>query len=162
MDKRITNYRRFYAAFNRLAGSHDDEEMKGILVRQYSNGRTGELRELTVKEYVTLCEALESQNGSRDELKRQRSIALKLMQGLKVDTTDWAQINDFCRHPKIAGHEFGRLNVMELKALSRKLRNIQRKGWQRKAPDETAGGPEQLPKEMRTYYLPIGPQVGKS
>ena len=82
---------------------------------------------MSVKEYTALCMAVEAMNGSRDELKARRSIVLKLMQELGVDTTDWAQINDFCRHPAISGKAFGRLSIEELMSLATKLRSIKRK-----------------------------------
>ena len=131
MEQRVTNFRRFYAAFNRLTIHGEPEETRRQLVLQYTDGRTDSLREVSRKEYAALCAALEDMNGTRDELRRCRSIALRLMQELGVETTDWAQINDFCRHPRIAGKAFGRLSVEELGELTARLRSIRRKGWQR-------------------------------
>lgn len=158
MERKTTNYKRFYAVFNRLPGRGDDEELKRNLVIQYSGGRTDTLKELSTKEYTALCMALEAQTGRRDEIKRRRSIVLKLMQEVGVDTTDWAQINDFSRHPKIAGKEFGRLSIEELKTLARKLRSIKRKGWQRrKEPDRKTEVNEQAMETTKTtYYIPLG------
>lgn len=131
MKQEISNFGRFYAAFRRLPVYGEAEEMKRELVRQYTSGRTDSLREMTRSEYRTLCSALEGMTVDKAELKRRRSIALKLIQELGVDTTDWAQINDFCRHPRIAGRAFGQLGIEELKDLAVRLRAIKRKGWQR-------------------------------
>lgn len=131
MAQQVTNFGRFYSAFHRLVIHGEPDETKRQLVSQYTAGRTDSLKEMTRKEYTDLCMAIEGMTGSRDELKRRRSIALKLMQELEVDTTDWAQINDFCRHPRISGKAFGQLSIEELMELATKLRAIKRKGWQR-------------------------------
>lgn len=99
MKQQVTNFGRFYSAFHKLTIHGEPDEAKRQFVLQYTAGRTDSLKEMTRKEYTDLCIAIEGMNGTRDELKRRRSIALKLMQELEVDTTDWAQINDFCRHP---------------------------------------------------------------
>ncbi len=138
---RPDGYGRFYSAFNRLTIHGEPEDVKRQFVSQYTAGRTDSLKEMTRKEYTDLCIALEGMNGTGDELKRCRSITLKLMQEIGVDTTDWAQINDFCRHPRISGKAFGRLSIDELMELATKLRSIKRKGWQRRKsePMQTPG-----------------------
>lgn len=128
MGKEITNYSRFYAAFNKLPYEGDREEFKQQVVGQYTWGRTGSLREMTREEYDACCDALERMSGGRDEQRKRRSVCLKLMQELGVDTTDWPRINAFCEHPKIAGKVFAKLTIEELKALSVKLRSIKKKG----------------------------------
>ena len=110
---------------------------------------------MTRKEYTDLCVALESMNGTRDELKRRRSIALKLMQELGVDTTDWAQINDFCRHPRISGKAFGQLSIEELMELATRLRTIKRKGWQRRNAREAQVSENR--KQLVTYLVSLAP-----
>lgn len=137
MAQQVTNFGRFYSAFHRLTIHGEPDEAKRQFVLQYTAGRTDSLKEMNRKEYTDLCIAMEGMNGTRDELKRRRSIALKLMQKLGVDTTDWAQINDFCRHPRIAGKPFGQLSIDELIELAIKLRSIKRKGWQRKKSEPT-------------------------
>lgn len=132
MAQQVTNFGRFYSAFYKLTIQGEPDEAKRQFVLQYTAGRTDSLKEMTRKEYTDLCIAIEGMNGTKDELKRRRSIALKLMQELEVDTTDWAQINDFCRHPRISGKAFGQLSIEELMELATKLRSIKRKGWQRK------------------------------
>lgn len=143
MAQQVTNFGRFYSAFRKLIIRGDPEETRRVLVSQYTGGRTDSLRGMTLKEYTDLCTAIEEMNGTRDELRRRRSTALKLMQELGVDTTDWAQIDDFCRHPRIAGKHFGRLSTDELKELATRLRTIRRKGWQRA---ETGAGADETSK----------------
>lgn len=134
------NYGRFYSAFNRIKIYGDREEVKSQLVLQYTGGRTSSLREMDDREYSAMCRGIEETLGNSDELKRRRSIVLKLMQEIDVDTTDWAQINDFCRHPRIAGKAFGQLTIDELIALATRLRSIKRKGWRREGRE--GGNPE--------------------
>lgn len=114
------------------------DDVKEELVWQFSDGRTKSLRELRKLEYDALCDALQREVGGgeelvkrlcyRLELKGARSVVLKLMQRMGIDTTDWHRINDFCRDPRICGVEFRRLDVEALKALAVKLRAIERKG----------------------------------
>lgn len=143
MKQQVTNFGRFYSAFNKLTihGERDDTRRQFVL--QYTGGRTDSLKEITRSEYNALCAGIETLTGSHDELKRRRSIVLKLMQELDVDTTDWAQINDFCRHPRIAGQPFGKLTIDDLMALATKLRSIKRKGWQRKKDEPASANPQQ-------------------
>ena len=65
---------------------------------------------------------------------RTTSLREKLMQQAGIDTTDWQRINDFCRHPRIAGKEFARLTLEELDSLQTKLRSIMRKGGLKPKP----------------------------
>lgn len=160
MAQQVTNFGRFYSVFHKLTIHGEPDEAKRQFVLQYTSGRTDSLKEMTRKEYTDLCIAIEGMNGTRDELKRRRSIALKLMQELEVDTTDWAQINDFCRHPRISGKAFGQLSIEELMELATKLRSIKRKGWQRKKSLQSkASGtitePTQTPEtpQQRITYL---------
>lgn len=160
MAQQVTNFGRFYSAFHRLTIHGEPDEAKRQFVSQYTAGRTDSLKEMTRKEYTDLCIAIEGMNGTRNELRRRRSIALKLMQELEVDTTDWAQINDFCRHPRISGKAFGQLSIEELMELATKLRSIKRKGWQRKKSLQSkASGtitePTQTPEtpQQRITYL---------
>ena len=64
----------------------------------------------------------------REELRRKRSVCLKLMQQLGIDTTDWNRVNEFCNNPRIAGKPFVQVSTAELEQLAIKLRAIQRKG----------------------------------
>ena len=135
MAQEVTNFSRFYASFNKLPYHGDREVFKQQIVLQYTWNRTDSLREMTSKEYDACCSALEKLSGQdewrqklREELRRNRSVCLKLMQQLGIDTTDWDRINAFCNNPRIAGKPFARISAAELDQLSVKLRAIQRKG----------------------------------
>lgn len=132
----VQNYHRFYALFNRLPGG-SCEDLKETLVSSFTDGRTTSLHEMTQKEYNDMCASLEERTGWKDRLRKKRSMCLKLMQRLGIDTTDWHRINDFCRHPRIAGKVFAQLGVTELEALGVKLRAIERKGGLRERHEES-------------------------
>ena len=117
------NYARFYMLLKKLPGAD-----KETLVSSFTDGRTTSLREMTSKEYGDMCISLEEQTGWETELKKKRSLCLKLMQKAGIDTTDWQRINDFCRHPRIAGKVFAQLSFADLDSLQTKLRAIMRKG----------------------------------
>lgn len=129
MEQQVTNFRRFYAALRATSIIGDREGAKRLIVMQYTNGRTGSLREMTRREYDRCCSDLEGRSHYKETLRKERSATLKLIQKLGIDTTDWAQINDFCRNPKIAGKEFARITLEEHGELQTKLRSIKRKGW---------------------------------
>lgn len=144
MMREVTNFARFYGLFRKLTiVGQTRDDVKEELVWQFSGGRTKSLRELRKLEYDALCDALQREVGGgeelvkrlcyRLELKGARSVALKLMQRMGIDTTDWHRINDFCRDPRICGVEFRRLDVEALKALAVKLRAIERKGGLKRA-----------------------------
>lgn len=128
--KKGFNYARFYCLLKKLPGAD-----KETLVEQYTHGRTIHLHETSIQEYDAMCNDMERVAGYderreavRKELRRKRSVCLKLMQKAGIDTTDWQRINDFCRHPKITGRAFAQLNVADLEVLQIKLRSIMRKG----------------------------------
>ena len=122
------NYARFYTLLKKLPGAD-----KETLVYCTTCGRTTSLREMTSEEYDELCASMEELTGWKVQVKKARSVCLKLMQQAGIDTTDWQRINDFCRHPRIAGKEFARLTLEELDSLQTKLRAIMRKGGLRVA-----------------------------
>lgn len=128
MEGMVKNYRRFYAAFNKLQHYGNDEDQKRGLIETYTKGRTSHLTEMTQREYVAMCKGLENMLGYGDQRKRRRSICLHLMQEIGVDTKDWQRINDFCQHPRISGKVFALLDIGELEDLALKLRAIKRKG----------------------------------
>ena len=139
------NYHRFYALLKQLSG--DAYDMKSQLVHSFTDGRTTHLHEMTTAEYRSMCASLEERTGWKEHLRKKRSVCLKLMQKLGVDTTDWQRINDFCRNPKIAGKVFAQLGVNDLGALQVKLRAIMRKGGLKReiptpAPSPREGGEE--------------------
>ena len=135
MAQEVTNFARFYALFNKLPYQGDREEFKKQIVLQYTWNRTDSLKEMTAKEYEVCCTALEKLSGQdewrqklREELRRKRSVCLKLMQQLGIDNTDWNRVNEFCNNPRIAGKPFVQVSTAELEQLAIKLRAIQRKG----------------------------------
>ncbi len=133
----VQNYHRFYASLNRLPGGNT-EDMKETLVSSFTDGRTTSLKEMTQKEYNAMCASLEERTGWKEQLKKKRSLCLKLMQKAGIDTTDWQRINDFCRNPKIAGREFAQLGVKDLDALQVKLRVIMSKGGLKSPPSQSS------------------------
>lgn len=146
MVQEVTNFARFYASFNKLPYDGDREEFKKSIVMQYTWNRTDSLREMTSKEYDACCATLEKLSGQDEwrqklcqELRHRRSVCLKLMQKLGIDTSDWARVNDFCRHPRIAGKPFARITPEELEQLAVKLRSIQRKGGLKPRKEPEAG-----------------------
>ena len=126
-------FRRFYAVFNKMHHGGDSESHKCEIVRQWTWGRTEHLREMTEREYVEMCEALERLVDPRGkerwlaEQKKLRSSALHQLQKYGVDTTDWTKVNAFCQDARIAGKPFKDLNFDELAALTRKMRAINHK-----------------------------------
>jgi len=124
---------------------------KETLVEQYTGGRTTSLHEMTSKEYGEMCTSLEAHTGWRMQLKKKRSLCLKLMQQAGIDTTDWQRINDFCRHPKIAGKVFAQLSLADLDSLQTKLRSIMRKGGLK--PHATR---EEQNNATSFIYIPMG------
>lgn len=141
----MTNYARFYGILNKgykFATRELGEEFKEGVVSQFTDGRTTSLREMTRKEYDAMCDKLEAAtakllNTARDERRKRRSVCLKLMQRLGIDTTDWTRVNAFCEDQRIAGKVFARLNSNELEQLSVKLRTIQRKGGLKPKKEQT-------------------------
>lgn len=131
------NYARFYVLLNRMP-STDREELKSGLIRQFSDGRTDSLKELTDKEYTAMCDEMQRLIGGdkareiyREELRRKRSTVLHLMQKMGIDTSDWDRVNNYCLHPRIAGKEFRKLTTDELDVLAIKLRMISRKDMEK-------------------------------
>lgn len=135
MNRKPLNFARFYTLFNSLAYEGDREEFRKELIRQYTGNRTDSLRQMSSQEYDTCCRAMEGLTKRNDQLRKKRSLCLKLMQQLGIDTTDWTRINSFCNDRRIAGKPFARLNAAELEALAAKLRTIQRKGGLNKKQD---------------------------
>ena len=163
MKQEVTNFARFYASFNKLPYNGDREEFKKSIVLQYTWNRTDSLREMTRLEYNTCCAGIEKLAGvderrqrMQEELKYRRSVCLKLMQKMGIDTSDWARINDFCNNPRIAGKPFARISVEELEDLAVKLRSIQRKGGLKEKKKEEVKRPASV------TYLYIDPKAPKN
>ena len=139
----VQNYHRFYASLNRLSGGNT-EDIKETLVSSFTDGRTTSLKEMTQKEYNAMCASLEERTGMKEQLKKKRSLCLKLMQKAGIDTTDWQRVNAFCEDPRIAGKVFARLTSEELEKLSVKLRSIQRKGGLKPKKEPTPAAHHQV------------------
>lgn len=143
------NYARFYGLLKKLPDAD-----KETLVSSFTNGRTMSLREMTSKEYAAMCASMEELTGWKVKVKKARSVCLKLMQQAGIDTTDWQRINEFCRHPKIAGKVFARLTLADLDSLQTKLRAIMRKGGLKPHV------PREEPKNATSFvYVPMGNMV---
>lgn len=132
MEQQVTNFARFYSILKRVPKIGDDEFFKKEMVYIATGGRTESLKEITRKEYDDLCNLLEKRfpekrNIYLEQRRKRRSVCLKLLQKIGVDTTCWADINDYCRSPRIAGKVFADLDIEELEHLSIKLRMILKK-----------------------------------
>jgi hypothetical protein len=92
----------------------------------------------------------ERREAIRKELRRKRSVCLKLMQQLGVDTTDWARVDNFCMNPRLAGKPFRNISIEELEELSVKLRTIKRKGGLKLKPSQ-----EEYRNTISFVYIPI-------
>lgn len=136
MTQEVTNFARFYGilkASYKFATKELGNDFKEGVVSQFTNGRTTSLKEMTRKEYDTMCDKLEDATARllrtvKEVQRKHRSKCLRLMQKIGIDTTDWTRINAFCEDPRIAGKVFAKLSNDELEQLSVKLRSIQRKG----------------------------------
>lgn len=126
------NYARFYAVLNRVPHEGERDELKQSLVSSVSLGGTDSLRELTDREYNTLCDTLERSLGEKphkenSEQRRLRSQCLHLMQVWGVDTADWTAVDSFCLDKRIAGIKFRKIDMDGLDKLSNKLRAMLKK-----------------------------------
>ena len=132
------NYHRFYALLAQMPDGRSDD-VKETIVSSFTDGRTVHLREMTDEEYADMCVSLEMQTSSKRLLRKRRSVCLRLMQQLGVDTTDWTRINAFCQDQRIAGRVFAKLSVADLDALQVKLRAIMSKGGLRSMKSPSPG-----------------------
>ena len=132
MEQEITNFARFYAILKRMPGIADQESAKRELVLIGTGGRTDSLRTMTQKEYDAMCDLLSRRlpicrSTHAEQRRRRRSVCLRLLQKIGVDTTSWAAVNSYCCSPRIAGKAFAQLGADELERLSIKLRMILKK-----------------------------------
>lgn len=130
------DYRRFWALLRDMPGADKDE-----IVWQFTGGRTTHLHLMTEDEYRRMLRMMDGiVAGERRELLRKwRSVCLKLMQEIGVDTADWNRVNAFTQNARIAGRAFGEISAAELKALAVKLRMIKKKRPARPAPNGPTG-----------------------
>lgn len=156
MTQQVTNFGRFFTAIRALNHIGDRDEVKKSIVWQYTNGRTDSLREMSRAEYNKCCEDLELKVGLKEELRKERSATLKLMQKMGVDTTDWNRVNLLCRDTRIIGKEFYHITAEEHRALRRKLRSIDRKGGinRRQVKQPESAVRQQAPQVL---FVPVGP-----
>ena len=127
------NYAAFYSLLNRMWGC-DKEELKKIIVLEYTSGRTESLREMTMPEYLSalagmkkLAEPTIQEQEQKAIRKKKRSAVLHQMQLYGIDTANWDKVNAFCADKRIAGKVFKELNETELDELLVKIRMIRRK-----------------------------------
>ena len=135
MPGQVTNFARFYSLLKLMPGM-DKEELKEQLVSQWTQGRTVSLREMTEEEYHKMCGQLDrvlqqlgiiDKDSFRAERRYRRSVCLRLMQKTGVDTSEWKNVDSFCKSPKIAGKVFRDLSLDELDEMSLRLRMILKK-----------------------------------
>lgn len=156
MANRITNFARFYSLLAKAPGVKDRDALKRSLVMQFTHDRTDSLREMTLSEYEACCRELERNIVRREDLRRERSVCLHLMQSLGVNTSVWDRVNAFCQDSRIAGKRFGSLNLEELEQLARKLRGIKRKGGLRPAkPKEAAMRSQQTEPDIQVMVISL-------
>lgn len=159
MKQEVTNFARFYTAVKALDPIGDRDEVKKSLVWQYTDGRTDSLREMTRAEYDRCCSDLERKVGGQDELRKERSKTLRLMQQMGVDTTDWGRVNLLCHDARIIGKDFYHITAEEHQELRRKLRGIERKGGIRHKPVEMPSQPvktQQPRQQVIIIPMPMG------
>lgn len=155
MEQEVTNFRRFYAAIKALDFVADRDDVKKSLVHQYTGGRTDSLHEMTRAEYDRCCEDIERKVCGQDELRRERSKTLRLMQKMGVDTTDWGRVNLLCRDARIIGKDFYRIASDEHRELRRKLHGIERKGGLRRRPVEMPEPPAKEQPRKQVIIIPM-------
>lgn len=156
MAQEVTNFARFYTALKALDPVGDPEEVKQSIVYQYTDGRTGSLRDMTRTEYDRCCDELEAKTGRKDELRKERSKTLRLMQQMGVDTSDWNRVNLLCRDARIIGKDFYHITSDEHRELRRKLKSIERKGGIRRQPVEMPQQSKAQQPKQQVIIIPMG------
>ena len=66
MEQQVSNYARFYGILRqgyKFATKELGDDFKAGVVSQFTDGRTTSLREMTKKEYDTMCDKLEEATG---------------------------------------------------------------------------------------------------
>ena len=156
MAQEVINFGRFYTAVRALNPIGDRDEVKKSLVYQYTDGRTDSLREMTRTEYDRCCTDLERKAGGQDELRKERSKTLKLMQQMGVDTTDWGRVNHLCPDTRITGQEFDQIPADEHPELRRTLKRIERTGGTRHLPVEMPQQSKERQSRQQVIIIPMG------
>lgn len=119
---KVKNFARFYACLNSVQ-TDDKVHLKESLVSQFTDGRTSSLREMSQAEYNAMCNSIDPKSDKEGyvRLKSKRSVVLRRLQKLGVDTTDWNAVDKFCLNNRIAGKVFHKLSIEELNAIIPKL-----------------------------------------
>ncbi len=133
MKRKPSSYARFFALIASMAG--DPKMIREALVERFTGGRTSSLREMNAEEYDAMCRTIEAERRHagmgeeeyRREIKRMRSAVLQRLQRIGIDTTDWAEIDEFCLNKRIAGKVFRALTIHDLHLLVPKLEAMLRK-----------------------------------
>lgn len=125
--KYVKNFARFYALLKQLPGVQ--EGTKESLVSNATDGRTTHLHLMYPKQYEAMCNRMQGiinpnqvvptfgDAGHLAELKRRRSIFLNHIQKYcNVDTSEWANVDNYCLSTKGIGKVFKKLTIEELKA----------------------------------------------
>ncbi|MFI3322453.1 MAG: hypothetical protein R3Y50_08015 [Rikenellaceae bacterium] len=127
---KVKNFARFYACLKTVQ-TVDKEDLKESLVSQFTSGRTTSLRDMSQGEYDAMCNSIDPKMAQslkdKAAIKAQRSVVLRRMQKLGVDTADWNAVDKFCLDNRIAGKVFYKLTIDELKAMVPKLIAIAKK-----------------------------------
>jgi hypothetical protein len=125
---------RFYGLLSRIPGVDKEE-----LIWQYSDMLTYSLTEFLKKKpgkYARMITDMQkiadsfTADKEKEELlqekkiKKLRSAILVRLQKYGIDTTNWTEVNNFMRQPKIAGKTLGEMNLNELYELIPKLESI--------------------------------------
>jgi hypothetical protein len=130
--KKIKNFSRFYALYAKAAGADKED-----LVRQFTDGRTGSLREMTPAEYNEMCNRLQG-NGHTDgmALSRARGETLRAFSEIGITNVgnDYSEINRFCLQRSGFKKVFYDFTVEDLKALRRQIEAIKLKGRAKPKP----------------------------
>jgi hypothetical protein len=130
----MKNYGRIYSFLNSSFPKDQIEEAKNRYVSQYTNGRTTHLHDMADDEYEYMCDDIYEKAGSArkealvEKRRKKRSICLRAMQNIGINTADWPHVNAFCMDTRIAGKPFGQLSIEELESLHRKLAAIYQAG----------------------------------
>lgn len=121
--KTKTPFSRFYALLQLMPSADKDE-----LIWQYSNMLTTSLKEFSTNNpqaYEQMIRDMEKMCGNNEsEVKRLRSAVLHRVQQCGVDTTKWANVNNFMKLPQIAGKMLFEMSNEELRAIIPKLESI--------------------------------------
>lgn len=124
------NYAAFFMMLRKMPGATKEE-----LVRQFTKGRTEELKNMHPDEYHEMIDSMATITGMvkltddyRERLRKTRSAVLHQMQKMGIDTSDWWRVNKFCEDRRIAGKAFHELDTDDLDALKRKLYSIEKRG----------------------------------